>query len=162
MIYIAKYLRAIFLLFSLYVILASVAKADYIPGIITVQDTRDHIIGYITTNGEVMDENYNLIGYIRENGSIEGSNSASIGYFDGRNFQDDKFNIIGYFAGNRLANINFYTLGYIGDGRIEGQNYLTVGYFNGNTGGNDWVIAAFCLYYTDMFHHSKIQKEPLK
>jgi hypothetical protein len=150
------------LVFLLLTIFSTQAKATFLPGMLVIQDINSNIIGYISVNGEVMDGDYNLIGYIRENGTIEGANSYSIGYFDSGKFQDKNFNPIGFFRGNRVENTGFYPVGYINNGRIEAIDYKTVGYFTGETGGKDWVIAAFCLYYTDMFSYDRIKKDKIK
>jgi len=156
-----NYLK-IYLITVLLTIISSAAMADFLPGIITIQDKNSRIIGYITSNGEIMDGDYNMVGMIREDGRIEGSNSCSIGYFDGGKFHDENFNPIGFFRGNRVENSNFSPVGYIQEGRIETRDYQTAGYFTGDTGGKDWIIAAFCIYYTDMFRHSEINKHQIK
>jgi hypothetical protein len=133
-------------------ILSNQARADYLPEILTIQDPNYNVIGYINTDGRVMDKNYKPIGYIRDEGRMEDLKLNSIGYFDGNNFQDENFNIIASFSQNRIQSLNFCPLGYIENGQIEGQDFKMMGYFIGNTQGKNWVIAAFCLYYTNIFN----------
>lgn len=147
--------RIIFLIFlTLLFIIINLpqARADFLPQIITIQNAKYDIIGYINPDGSVMDYDYNFIGYIRQEGRVEGENLFSIGYYDGKSFQDQSFNTVGFFDGNRIENSNFCPIAYIGFGTIEGQDYSIIGYFMGDTGGQDWVIAAFCLYFTDILY----------
>jgi len=136
------------------------AGANLLPQMITVQNSSFDIIGYINTDGSVMDYNFNLVGFIRAEGRIEGQNGFSIGYFDGHRFTDSNMYNVAYFDGGRIENSNFYPVAHVGFGTIEGQDYSIIGYFMGDTGGQDWIIAAFCIYYTDLFRSNRQEESP--
>ena len=147
-------------LFSIFFLACSFpAEAQLLPQMITVQNADFDIIGYINTDGSVMDANFNLAGFIRPEGRIEGANGMSIGYYDGHRFTDMNMYNMAYFDGSRVENSSFYTIGHVGFGTIEGQDFSIVGYFMGDTGGQEWVIAAFCLYYTNVFHYRPLEAE---